>query len=113
MDLGAQGRISGDEADWLAGYVLSEDCGLSIGLIEFVLGMTIWPDHVIAILGQRGCVSLGAESGSSSAGLCLRRVVQATVAYPCLQGVLAPGLFGARSTQDGMMAWILHVPGTQ
>jgi len=99
-------------AELLAEYVLSEGCGRSIGLIGLRIGMTIWPDLEICILGQPGCEISRVSNGSLIAESCMRRVLVAVV-YPCLPGVLAPGLSMVRSIQDGMMASTLLVPEVQ
>ena len=95
--------MSDGVAELLAEHVLSRGCGRSIGFLAPCIGMTIWPGLAICILGLSGYENSRAGSGSSIKELCTHRVPVEPM-YPCLPGVLAPGLLMVRSMQDGMMA---------
>ena len=71
--------------------------------------MSICPDHAILRLGLQGCGSTGVNSGSLTGEPHLRHlVILGAALFQFLLVELEPGLFVARSIQDGMMALTLH-----
>ena len=96
--------MSGDEAELLANCVLIKAQGRSIGMAGRFVGMAIWQDHKIVVLGQPACASTKASSGRLIEGSPMLLQIHLINMCLCLLAALGPDLFVDMSTQGGMTA---------